>query len=111
MPHSQLYRCRRRATACSAATILKCALLAGEELKVRIVGHRSTYFFRMRIIRSAAEKGRGSSTALEAALRTIPLDQCRSTYGGNVDDSMMCAYGYGADACQGDSGGPLVDPF
>nr|AAD31267.1 trypsinogen RdoT1 precursor [Rhyzopertha dominica] len=41
----------------------------------------------------------------------VNLKDCQEAYGGDVDESMICAGEYldgGKDSCQGDSGGPLV---
>ncbi|MBC8505843.1 MAG: serine protease [Anaerolineales bacterium] len=46
---------------------------------------------------------------------SIPIvtdEQCKATYGGDVDSTVICAglESGGADSCDGDSGGPLVVP-
>lgn len=37
----------------------------------------------------------------------ISSEQCKTSWPGNVDDTMVCAGSPGKDSCNGDSGGPL----
>lgn len=56
------------------------------------------------------EGGHGSQLLLEARIKVIDEEECKSdaTIGGLFSpDSMLCAFAPGKDGCQGDSGGPL----
>jgi len=55
------------------------------------------------------EGGAGSDVLREVDVPIISNSQCNQQYGGDITNSMICAYvtGGGKDSCQGDSGGPL----
>ncbi|XP_030620538.1 chymotrypsin B-like [Chanos chanos] len=44
----------------------------------------------------------------QAALPLLSNDQCKTYWGSNISDVMICAGAAGASSCMGDSGGPLV---
>jgi secreted trypsin-like serine protease len=59
----------------------------------------------------AAHLGETPTILQHVQVPVISNLDCKSAYGGQIKESMICA-GYpgegGKDACQGDSGGPLV---
>ncbi|KAI2662588.1 Chymotrypsin A [Labeo rohita] len=44
----------------------------------------------------------------QAALPLLTNDQCKTHWGSNITDIMICAGASGVSSCMGDSGGPLV---
>ena len=57
------------------------------------------------------ETGNVSSKLLHVNVNYVKQSTCNSnaSYGGSINDSMMCASDTNQDSCQGDSGGPLFD--
>ena len=44
----------------------------------------------------------------QVALPLLSNQDCKSYWGSNIQDTMICAGAAGASSCMGDSGGPLV---
>ncbi|MEX1019189.1 MAG: trypsin-like serine protease [Litorilinea sp.] len=66
------------------------------------------------VIGWGADTFQGSTLSVlhEVQVPIVSAAECRSTYGDEIDDGMICAglETGGKDACQGDSGGPLLVP-